>query len=116
MGLDGSIAQFDPQDLSETARVHLLYTKFQGIATPLSPLILELERRAKLGDSQALLDECHTAYCGARRSLMTPKVMNDIRGLDPTRSELVDLVSFPMMCEVRLQTKMLCRHGRDVVI
>lgn len=45
-----------------------------------------------MGDSQALLEECHAAYCSARRSLMTGKVMNDIRGLDPTRSELVDLV------------------------
>ena len=82
------------QDPSTRARDHLLYTKFQSIASSISPLISELERRAQSqeNDLNALLAECHSSYFAIRKSLLVSKVIEDIKGLNPARNELVELV------------------------
>lgn len=75
---------------------HLLYTKFQSMVPSLSPLIMELENRALTHPDQleSLLNECHTAYFSVRRALLVPRVMEEIRGLQPGQSELIELVGF----------------------
>ena len=72
----------------------MVYTKFQSIATPMAPLIAELERRVKSheNDLASLLAECHISYCNARKSLLAGMVAEEIRGLDPSRSDLIALV------------------------
>lgn len=61
---------------------------------PVAPLLAELERRAEQYPDEiaSLLTECHTAYFATRKSLLTTKLMEDIKGLDPAHSELVELV------------------------
>ena len=83
------------QDVSTTAQTHLLYTRFQSVATPLAPLLSELERRAQAHPDElsALLAECHAAYFSARKSLLVNRLTEEIKGLDPARTELVELVS-----------------------
>ena len=83
------------QDVSQTAQMHLLYTRFKSVSSPLAPLLGELERRANAHPDEllALLSECHTAYFGARRGLLIGRLMEEIKGLDPERTELVELVS-----------------------
>lgn len=75
--------------------MHLLYTRFRSVSAPLSPLLGELERRANAHPEElsALLAECHAAYFGARKGLLIGRLMEEIRGLDPGRTELVELVS-----------------------
>jgi conserved oligomeric Golgi complex subunit 3 len=84
------------QDVSDTAQMHLLYTRFTTVAGQLAPLLGEFERRARTHPEElgALLSECHTAYFGARKSLLVVRLSEQIRGLDPTRTELVELVRF----------------------
>jgi len=41
-----------------------------------------------------LLSECHAAYLSARKNLLVSPLTEQIRGLDPTRSEFVKLVRF----------------------
>lgn len=84
------------QDVSSTTEHHLLYTRFRSVATKISPLLGELERRARAypEDLSGLLEECSTAYLAARRQLLTPRLIEEIRGLDPAKSDLVELVSF----------------------
>ncbi|QRW08124.1 conserved oligomeric Golgi complex subunit 3 [Ceratobasidium sp. AG-Ba] len=80
-------------DISSVAAHHLLYTKFRSLVPSLSPLIMELENRA-LGHPdqlESLLSECHTAYFSVRRGLLVPRVMEEIRGLQPGQSELIEL-------------------------
>ncbi|KAF6744945.1 COG3 protein [Ephemerocybe angulata] len=79
--------------LSETAVMHLLYTRFRSVATKVAPLLGELERRAKKYPDElgSLLAECHSAYFSVRKALLVPKVLEEIKGLDPSRSELVEL-------------------------
>jgi hypothetical protein len=50
------------QDISQTAQMHVLYTRFRGISAPLSPLLSELEGRANAHPEElsALLAECHS--------------------------------------------------------
>ncbi len=62
---------------------------------PLAPLLAELERRAQAHPDElsALLTECHSAYFSARKSLLVNRLMDEIKGLDPARTELVELVS-----------------------
>ncbi|KDQ55621.1 hypothetical protein JAAARDRAFT_59617 [Jaapia argillacea MUCL 33604] len=81
------------KDVSSTAQHHLLYTRFNSVSPQLSPLLGELERRARAHPAElsALLAECHTAYFGARRGLLVPRLVEEIRGLDPGRTELVEL-------------------------
>ena len=87
---------FALQDVSDTAQMHLLYTRFTTVAGQLAPLLGEFERRARTHPEElgALLSECHAAYFGARKSLLVARLTEQIRGLDPTRTELVELVRF----------------------
>jgi conserved oligomeric Golgi complex subunit 3 len=81
--------------MSATAQMHLLYTRFVSVSQQVLPLLSELERRARAHPQElsALLSECHSAYFTARKSLITARIMEEIKGLDPSRSELVELVS-----------------------
>ncbi|QRW21538.1 conserved oligomeric Golgi complex subunit 3 [Rhizoctonia solani] len=80
-------------DISSTAAHHLLYTKFQSLVPSISPLVMELENRAISHPDQleSLLSECHTAYFSVRRALLVPRVTEEIRGLQPGQSELIEL-------------------------
>ena len=96
--IQSSIADYGrrfAQDVSSTAQMHLLYTRFTTVSTQLAPLLGEVERRARSHpeDLAALLAECHSAYFSARKGLLVGRVTEDIRGLDPGRTELVELVS-----------------------
>ena len=86
------------QDVSDTAQMHLLYTRFTTVAGQLAPLLGEFEHRARAHPDElgALLSECHVAYFGARKSLLVARLTEQIRGLDPTRTELVELVRFSL--------------------
>lgn len=77
--------------------MHLLYTRFRSVTPQLAPLLNELERRATAHPEElsALLSECHTAYFSARKTLLVGRLMEEIRGLDPTHTELVELVKMP---------------------
>ncbi|KAF9520990.1 hypothetical protein BS47DRAFT_2766 [Hydnum rufescens UP504] len=81
------------KDLSETAKTHLLYAKFSSLSGPTAPLLAELERRAGThpDDLSSLLSECHTAYFVARKALIAGRLTNEIRMLDPGKSDLVEL-------------------------
>ncbi|KAI0315102.1 Sec34-like family-domain-containing protein, partial [Amylostereum chailletii] len=81
------------KDVSQTAQTHLLYTRFTSVSAQLAPLLAELERRARTHPDAlgALLAECHAAYFGARKALLVGRLTEEIRGLDPTRTELVEL-------------------------
>jgi conserved oligomeric Golgi complex subunit 3 len=74
---------------------YLLYSKFATMATQVSPLLAEMERRAAAypADLKSLLEECQTVYFAARKGLLTPRLTNEIKGFDPANSELVELVS-----------------------
>ena len=76
--------------------MHLLYTRFTTVAGQLSPLLREFERRPRAHPDQlrALLSECYEAYFSARKSLLVSRLAEQIRGLDPARTELVELVRF----------------------
>ena len=65
------------------------------MSSQLAPLLGEFERRAQTHPDElsALLAECHTAYFTARKSLLVNRLVGEIKGLDPTRTELVELVS-----------------------
>uniref|UniRef100_A0A8H7Y1U4 Conserved oligomeric Golgi complex subunit 3 n=1 Tax=Psilocybe cubensis TaxID=181762 RepID=A0A8H7Y1U4_PSICU len=91
--LSSEISKRLSEDPSPTAQHHLLYTRFRSISTRVAPLLGELERRAQAypDELSALLAECHTAYLATRKALLVPRVMEEIRGLDPGRSELVEL-------------------------
>lgn len=84
------------QDVSTTAQMHLLYTRFKSVSSQLSPLLGELERRAQAHPTElsALLTECHTAYFSVRKALLVGRLTEEIKGLDPGRTELVELVRF----------------------
>jgi hypothetical protein len=83
------------QDVSTTAQMHLLYTRFRTISSQLAPLLAELERRARAHPDElsALLSECQAAYFSARKTLLVPRLTQEIKGLDPARTDLVELVS-----------------------
>ena len=83
------------QDVSSTAQMHLLYTRFRSVSSQLLPLLAELERRADAHPQElsALLAECRAAYFSTRKSLLVSRLAEEIKGLDPTRTELVELVS-----------------------
>jgi conserved oligomeric Golgi complex subunit 3 len=70
--------------------MHLLYTRFTTVAGQLAPLFGEFERRAHSHPEElgALLSECHGVYFGARKNLLVSRLTEQIRGLDPTRTEL----------------------------
>jgi hypothetical protein len=100
------------QDVSDTAQMHLLYTRFTTVAGQLAPLLGEFERRARSHPEElgALLSECHAAYFGARKSLLVARLTEQIRGLDPTRTELVELVRFFSLRSVP-RSRMVIRRG-----
>ncbi|KAJ7223524.1 Sec34-like family-domain-containing protein, partial [Mycena pura] len=81
------------KNVSATAQMHLLYTRFQSVSSQLSPLLGELERRAQAHPAElaALLTECHSAYFSTRKGLLVGRLTEEIKGLDPTRTELVEL-------------------------
>jgi len=76
--------------------MHLLYTRFRSVTSQLAPLLGELERRAEAHpeDLSALLSECHSAYFAARKGLLVGRLMEEIKGLDPAHTELVELVGY----------------------
>lgn len=84
------------KEVSQTAQMHLLYTRFQSVATQITPLISELERRTLVHPDElsSLLAECHAAYFTARKSLVVGRVTVEIKGLDPGGADLVELVRF----------------------
>lgn len=81
------------KDVSVTAQQHLLYTRFYTVSERLAPLLAELERRAAVHPEElsSLLAECHAAYFAARKGLLVNRLTEEIKGLDPTRTELVEL-------------------------
>ncbi|KAH9932506.1 Sec34-like family-domain-containing protein [Fomitopsis serialis] len=81
------------KDVSTTAQMHLLYTRFYTVSAQLAPLLAELERRAAAHPDElsSLLSECHAAYFAARKGLLVSRLLEEIKGLDPTRTELVEL-------------------------
>jgi conserved oligomeric Golgi complex subunit 3 len=94
------------QDVSQTAQMHLLYTRFRSVSAPLSPLLGELERRANVHPAElsALLAECHAAYFSARKGLLVDRLVEEIKGLDPGRTELVELVIIFPSCPAFART------------
>lgn len=84
------------KDMSDTAHLHLLYSKFTMTSIQVAPLLAELERKAIKYPNEvgSLLAECHSAYISSRKSLLLPRVTSDIKGLDLRNSDLVELVSF----------------------
>ncbi|PCH35965.1 Sec34-domain-containing protein [Wolfiporia cocos MD-104 SS10] len=81
------------KDVSATAQMHLLYTRFYTVSAQLAPLLSEIERRATAHPEElsSLLSECHSAYFAARKALLVNRLMEEIKGLDPARTELVEL-------------------------
>lgn len=88
--------------MSDTAQVYLLYSKFATTSYQVAPLLAELERRAAAhpDDLGSLLSECHTAYLTARKNLLVNRLVEEIKGLDPAKSELVELVSLHLSCSM----------------
>lgn len=81
--------------MSETASEALIYTKFAALSIALRPLLAELEHRVKITPNElsALLNECHTAWLSTRQQLMGGRVSDEVGRMDPSVSDLVDLVS-----------------------
>jgi hypothetical protein len=79
--------------------MHLLYTRIRSVSAQLAPLLSELERRAQSHPAElsALLSECHTAYFTTRKTLLFGSLTDEIKSLDPARTELVELVSHFML-------------------
>ncbi|KAH9967671.1 hypothetical protein BGW80DRAFT_1254625 [Lactifluus volemus] len=90
-------AMYDPSrcndahqnDVSYTAQMHLLYTRFTTVAGQLAPL-LECRAHPRPEELGTLLSECHAAYFGAQKNPLVSR-LTEQRGLDPTRTELVEL-------------------------
>ncbi|WVR00004.1 hypothetical protein IAU59_007146 [Kwoniella sp. CBS 9459] len=81
------------KSISETAAQALLYTKFISLSGPVRPLIAELEARVSHNPDELtpLLTECHTAWMQTRQSLLGGRVAEEVAGMDPLGSDLVDL-------------------------
>jgi conserved oligomeric Golgi complex subunit 3 len=101
--------------------MHLLYTRFTTVAGQLAPLLREFERRARAHPEElgALLAECYGAYFSARKSLLVTRLTEQIRGLDPARTELVELVRFLARCCPKARwschANAFCRRAQGVV-
>ncbi len=112
------------KDVSSTAQMHLLYTRFRSVSPQLAPLLGELERRAYAHKDElsSLLSECHSAYFSARKSLLVARLMEEIKGLDPTRTELVELASgvihtsYQPSCLFSLQTRSGCSYLKQLCL
>ena len=100
--------------MSPTAEAHLLYTRFKSVSKKVAPLLGELERRAQAypDELSALLSECHSYYFSTRKGLLMPRIIEEIKGLDPSRSELVELAScfIGLDFKVVLNSSMLDAH------
>ncbi|KAG8822151.1 Golgi transport complex subunit 3 [Serendipita sp. 401] len=85
--------QLAEKTISTISTTHLLYPKFATMATQMTPLISELERRvvAYPTDLRSLLEECHATYFAIRKSLLTPQIISEVKGLDPAHGDLVEL-------------------------
>ncbi|OCF37934.1 hypothetical protein I316_00158 [Kwoniella heveanensis BCC8398] len=81
------------KSISETAAQALLYTKFISLSGPVRPLLAELEARVSHNPDELtpLLAECHTAWVQTRQSLLGGRVAEEVAGMDPLGSDLVDL-------------------------
>jgi hypothetical protein len=95
--------------------MHLLYTRFTTVSGQVAPLLGELERRARTHPDElgSLLSECHAAYFSARKNLLVSRLTEQIRGLDPTRTELVELVRVFLLRDLPATLgglRCLCRH------
>jgi conserved oligomeric Golgi complex subunit 3 len=77
--------------------MHLLHTWFKSVSLQLFPLLAKPECQADAHPQEllVLLVECHVAYFSACKSLLVNQLMVDLKGLDPTRTELVELVCQP---------------------
>lgn len=89
-----------------------------SVSSQLAPLLGELERRATAHPEElsALLAECHSAYFAARKGLLVPRLVEEIRGLDPTRTELVELVCLMKPGSNSRLTALLSRLGPAAAI
>ena len=69
-----------------------LYTRFPSVSTQLAPLLGELERRVTehTDELSALLSECQAGYFSTQK--LVNQLTEETRGLDPARTELVELV------------------------
>ena len=76
--------------------MHLPYTCFRSVSSPLSPLLGELEchKNAYPEELSALLVECHSVYFSVMKGLLVSQLVEEIKGLNPGRTELVELVSY----------------------
>ena len=82
------------QDMSQTAKMHLLYTHFWSVSTPLS-LLGKLVHRAKAHPEElAALLTRHSTYFSAREGPLVSWLVEEIKRLDLGRTELVELVSY----------------------
>lgn len=74
--------------------MHLLYIRFITVYGHISLLLGGLGRRASVHPDElgSLLSEYRAAYFSARKNLLLSRLTEQIRGLDPTRTELVELV------------------------
>ncbi|TFK17989.1 hypothetical protein FA15DRAFT_710296 [Coprinopsis marcescibilis] len=72
------------------AQMHLLCTRFRFVSNKVAPQLVELERRARSYPDE-LVAECHASYFSSRKALLLLKILEEIKGLDHTRSELVEL-------------------------
>lgn len=74
--------------------MHLLYSKFRSVGNQTAPLIAELEGRAMAHPEElsSLLAECQTTYFQSRKALIAGRLTAELKTLDPTRSDLVELV------------------------
>jgi hypothetical protein len=97
--------------------MHLLYTRFRSVSTQLAPLLGELERRAIAypDELSTLLSECQAAYFSTRKSLLMNQLTEEIRGLDPARAELVDLVRTTALLSLS-RSSLDFRHAPVVLI
>ncbi|PVF97473.1 Sec34-domain-containing protein [Serendipita vermifera] len=85
--------QLGEKSTSTLSVTHHLYSKFNGLANQVAPLLAEMEARATAYPSEvdSLLEECQTTFFTTRKYLLTPHIINEIKGLDPVHSELVEL-------------------------
>jgi hypothetical protein len=84
------------QDLSQTAQIHLLYTRLRSVSALLPPLLGRPERCANphLEELSAILVECNYTYLSARKGLLVSQLLEEIKELDPGRTEPVELVRY----------------------
>ena len=84
-----------PAFIQYAVQMHLLYTCFRSVFAPLSLPLGKLERRAITHPEElSALLTCHSMYFGARKGLLVCQLVEEIKGLDPGRTESVELMSY----------------------